>query len=99
MVFRIKKRWQIVGGVLALFGVLVLTVRVELSRTERVFKSRNGVRARMLMPKDLRQFAVEKYADKGESFVYRFSNVHSNYDQWTLEIVAKFEEAEKWREA
>lgn len=93
---RITKRRLIVGGILAVFLVSVLLLRLSLPSPNAVIARRNSLRARLALPKDLRQFPVEQYVGGTDWFVYRYAVYPSGSCHWQLYIVCAAGDTDKW---
>lgn len=84
------------GGVAALLTVLML-LRLARPVANAVIADRNSIRARLAIPKDLREFPVEQYIGRRDWFVYRRVSGGAGWlHNWHLQIICDDDDAEKW---
>lgn len=96
---RITKRRLVVSGIVAVLLVGALLLRLALPGPNAVIAGRKSLRARLALPKDLRQFPVEQYVGRTDWFVYRYAVYPSGSCHWHLYIVCAAGDADKWRRA
>jgi len=82
---------------LSLAGVML--VRLSLPGPNAVIARRNSIRARLALPKDLRQFPVEQYIERWDCYVYRHAVRAGGQCYWHLQIICADNDAEKWQRA
>ena len=93
---RITWRRLILGGILAALLAGILLLRLARPGPNAVIASRNSIRARLAIPKDLREFPVEQYIERTDWFAYRYAAYPSGSCHWQLYIVCAANDAEKW---
>ena len=93
---RITKRRLIVVGILAVLLASICLLRLALPGPNAAIGDRNSIRARLAIPKDLRQFPVEQYTAQRDWYVYRHVAYPSRACHWQLYIVCADDDAEKW---
>jgi hypothetical protein len=93
---RITRRRFIVGGIVAVSLVGVVLFRLASPGPNTVIARRNSIRGRLAIPKDLREFPVEQYADRRDWFGYRSGTDPARSCRWQLYIICSAEDAEKW---
>lgn len=71
---------------------------VYLCKPTMVIGSRNGLRAMLLMPGDLRAFPVEEYARPGDEYSYTYRAHQNGIKRWALQIGTKAEHREHWQD-
>ena len=96
---RITRRRVIVGGILAALLAGVVLLRAAHPGRDAVFAGRNGIRARLAIPKDLQEFPVEQYAGRGDWYVYRQVVAPRGACNWHLKITCAYDNADKWTTA
>jgi len=96
---RITNRRLIVGGIVALSLAGVMLVRLSLPGPNAVIARRNSIRARLAIPKDLREFPVEQYIERWDCYVYRHVARPGSRSYWHLQIICADNSAEKWQRA
>lgn len=89
----------IIGGLLALLATGVLLLRLALPGPNAIIADRNSIRARLAIPKDLRQFPVEQYTARWDCYVYRHVARPGGRCYWHLQIICADNDAEKWQRA
>jgi hypothetical protein len=64
-----------------------------------VIEDRRSLRAKLLVPGDLRLFPVERHIEQGESFVYTMSTVRDHLTRWRLSIDSIPQRQDCWKHA
>jgi hypothetical protein len=62
-----------------------------------VIRDRKGLRAVLLMPGDLRGFAVDEHAKPGDNFSYTLKTERTGIKRWALQIDTKAAHREYWQ--
>jgi len=90
-----RMRWIVF---LALAGTAAgcIAFVVYLCKPSMVIGSRNGLRAVLLMPGNLRSFTVEEHARPGDSFRYTLKTERTGVKRWALQINTKAKHREYW---
>lgn len=96
---RITRTRMIVACVLVASLGIFLFIRSVRRGPSTMISSRRGLRAIILLPKDLRQFPVEKYVKSGDSFTYHISDRRDGYRHCRLQIDTADGDLNDWRDA
>lgn len=96
---RITRTRIIVACVLVVSLGIVFFVRIIRRGPSTTIRSRRSLRAVILMPKDLRQFPVEKYVKSGDSFIYHISDRRDGYRHCRLQIDTAEGNLNDWKDA
>lgn len=96
---RITRRRLILGGILAVSLAGVILLRLAFPGPNTVIASRNSIRGRLALPKDLREFPVEQYIGRKDWFVYRRVADERGPCTWNLQIISAGNDAQKWSRA
>jgi len=96
---RITRTSIIVGCILVVFVGAAFFIRIVTRSSSATIRSRNSLRALLSMPKDLRQFPVEKYIESGDSLVYHMSNRRDGLRHWRLQIETAAGDVHDWKDA
>jgi len=89
----------IVGGGIAVLLTGLALLRLARPGADAVIADRNSIRARLAIPKDLREFPVEQYIGRGDWYVYRCLSPPGGQCYWRLQILCGSSDAEKWYRA
>ena len=93
-------RWRVItGAVLVLLASGVYLLRLALPGPNAVVADRKSIRARLAIPRDLREFPVERYIGRDDWFVYRNVCRSKTLCDWCLHITAGLDDAEAWSRA
>lgn len=96
---RITRKRVIIGVVLVLLASGVYLLRLALPGPDAIVADRNSIRGRLAVPKDLREFPVERYTGRDDWFVYRNVCRSTTSCDWSLYITASLDDAESWSRA
>ena len=91
-------RFRLVVTMAAMIG-LVGVYCAAVCRPSGVVKNRRTIRARLLMPKDLRLFAVERHTTKQDSFAYDMFIGPRRLSCWRLRINTDPQRRQYWAKA
>jgi len=89
----------IIGGILVVLLGIVLLLRTAVVGPNAVITNRNTFQSLLVIPKELREFPVEKYIAQGDWFIYRRCARPNGPRHWRLQIVAPADDLEKWKDA
>ena len=95
---RIARARIIVACVLVASLGIFFFIRIVRREPSTTISSRRGLRAIILLPKDLRQFPVEKYVKSGDSFMYHISDRRDGFRHCRLQIDAAEGDSTDWRD-
>jgi hypothetical protein len=96
---RLTRIRLIIGGILVVLLVIVLLLRTAVVGPNAVITNRNTFQSLLVIPKELREFPVEKYIAQGDWFIYRRCARPNGPRHWRLQIVAPADDLQKWKEA
>lgn len=96
---RITRIRLIVGGILVVLLGIVLLLRTAVVGPNAVITNRNTFQSLLVIPKELREFPVEKYIAQGDWFIYRRCARPNGPHHWRLQVVAADDDLEKWKDA
>ena len=96
---RITRTRIIVGCILVASLGIFFFIRIVRRGPSTTVSSRRGLRAVILLPKDLRQFPVEKYVKPGDSFIYHISDRRDGFRHCRLQIDTAEGDLNDWRDA
>ena len=96
---RITRTRIIVACVLVVSLGIVFFIRIIKRGPSTTIGNRRSLRAVILMPKDLRQFPVEKYVKSGDLFIYHISDRRDGYRHCRLQIDTAEGDLNDWKDA
>jgi hypothetical protein len=96
---RITRTRIIVACVLVASVGIFFFIRIVRRGPSTTVSSRRSLRAIFLLPKDLRQFPVEKYVKPGDSFVYHISDRQDGLRHCRLQIDTAEGELNNWKDS
>ena len=96
---RITRTRIIVGCILVASVGIFFFIRVVRRGPSTTIRSRRSLRAVILLPKDMRQFPVEKYVKSGDSFIYHISDRRDGYRHYRLQIDTAEGDLNDWKDA
>ncbi len=96
---RITRTPIIVACVLVVSLGIFFFIRIVKRGPSTTIGSRRSLRAIILMPKDLRQFPVEKHVKSGDSFIYHISDRRDGYRHCRLQIDTAEGDLNDWKDA
>jgi hypothetical protein len=89
-------RRLILGGILAALLIGILVLRLMFPAPNTAIAGRNSIRARLAIPKDLREFPVEQYITHRDWLVYRSGPHPLRSRRWRLDIICKTHNPDEW---
>ena len=92
-----RSRWLVIL-VLAVIAAGCIAFVVYLCKPSMVIRDRKGLRAVLLMPGDLRGFAVDEHAKPGDTFSYTLKTERTGIKRWALQIDTKAAHREYWQD-
>jgi hypothetical protein len=86
LTLRITRFRLIVVCLLLVFVALAVLIGRLLLTPHATFKDRNAIKARLLLPRELRAFPIEKHLASGDTFTYRITSRPKAWRTSVLEI-------------
>ncbi|UCG48409.1 MAG: hypothetical protein JSU94_01285 [Phycisphaerales bacterium] len=96
---RITRFRLIIICLVATFLVAALCIGRLLLCPSATMTSRNSIKARLLLPKDIRDFPIERYADPNDRFVYSISSHESHWQISLLRITTSPDRLGSYKQA